>query len=98
VPFKEPEVVFIPMRAIVTALLEARAGEEPSLPDRLRGIAAGVLLQIVETGKELSIPEGVQLATLAKEGGWIAITIDGIWHFTKHDDPVPIAKFYAVAK
>jgi hypothetical protein len=98
VPFKEPEVVFIPMRAIMTALLEARAGEEPSLPERLRGIAVGVLLQIVETGKELGIPEGIQLATLAKEGGWIAITIDGIWHFTKHDDPVPIAKFHAVTK
>ncbi len=91
-------MVFIPVRAIMTALLEARAGEEPSLPERLRGIASGVLLQIVEMGKELGIPEGVQLATLIREGGWIAITIDGIWHFTKRDDPVPIAKFHAVTK
>ncbi len=96
--FREPEVVFVPVRVVLTALLEARAGESPTLPEEVRGIAAGILLQLVEKGTDLGIPEGMQLALLAKEGGWFAITIDGIWHFTKHHDPVPIVTFPAVSK
>ena len=96
--FKEPEVVFVPVRVVLTALLEARAGESPTLPEEVRGIAAGILLQLVEKGTDLGIPEGVQLALLVKEGGWFAITIDGIWHFTKQHDPVPIVRFPAVSK
>ena len=96
VRFEEATLPVFPVSLIRQALLEARAGVPSKLPEYIRGAAAGILLALQEHGEEWGLPPGYQLAAILREGGWLAVAPDGIWHFTKDDDPVVVAPFVLV--
>jgi len=107
VSFADYQLTVVPVSTLRLVLLQARAGEPISpLPsgngglgdEYLRGLSAGILLALDTHGDEWGIPEGKQLAAILREGGWIAVTPDGLWHFTSDADPVRIVPFLQFRK
>jgi hypothetical protein len=80
---------------MLAALTAARAGEPSPVSDYATGLAAGLLLAFQDHGERHQLPVGTQLRAILREGGWLVITPDGVWHLREGTRPARVIPFSA---
>jgi hypothetical protein len=90
VQYEDPRITRIPVSTLVAVWISARAGEPSPVGELSTGIAAGILLALQQHREEVGLDEGQQIRRLLREGGWILIAPDGLWHLVEGKPPTRI--------
>ena len=96
VQYQEPPVTRIPVATLAAVWLSARAGQPSPVGERATGLAAGILLALQQHREDNHLDVGVQIRQLLREGGWILIAPDGLWHLVEGKIPTRILMFPAL--
>jgi hypothetical protein len=95
VRFSSTPAIRIPVSTVLAALTAARAGEPSPVSDYATGLAIGLLLAFQDHGERHQLPAGAQLRAILREGGWLVIAPDGVWHLREGMKPARVIVFSA---
>ncbi|MCC6629650.1 MAG: hypothetical protein IT340_19910 [Chloroflexi bacterium] len=82
-PITDPIPPPVPCDLIAAVLAGSASGP---IPERVRGVAAGLILADQAHCRREGLPPGTGLATALAEGGALLLAIDGVYHLSPDPD------------
>lgn len=93
VQFQDPSMTRIPLSTVLAVLVSAKARGPIPASERTTGLAVGLLAALQQHREDEGLEEGSQLRRILTEGGWLLISLDGIWHLREGMKPTRVLVF-----